>query len=78
MGTIENLDEKATSSMLALLKEKGIRVKTKEYDSLDLLVDALYDGKVDAICLNEKYRDVLHESEAYFNFQTDSRIVVKM
>lgn len=75
IGTIENLDEKATSSMLASLKEKSIRVKTKEYDSLDLLVDALYDGKVDAICLNEKYRDVLHESQAYFNFQTDSRVV---
>ncbi len=22
---------------------------------------ALYDNKIDAICLNEKYRDILHE-----------------
>ena len=36
---------------------------------------AFYDDKVDAICLNEKYRDILHESEAYFNFQTDSKTI---
>ena len=75
IGTIESLDKNATNGMIASLKEKRIRVKTREYDSLDLLVNALYDREVDAICLNEKYRDILHESEAYFNFQTDSRVV---
>ena len=41
---------------------------------MDDLVNALYDGSVNAICLNEKYRDVLHETEEYFTFNTITKV----
>ena len=75
IGTIVKMDEEATERMLKDLDSDNIKYKTKDYSTLDDMMEAFYDGKVDAICLNEKYRDILHESEAYFNFQTDSRTV---
>ena len=38
------------------------------------MVNALYDGSVDAICLNEKYRDILHETDEYFTFNTETKV----
>lgn len=75
IGTIVKMDEEATKRMLKDLDSDNIKYKTKDYSTLDDMMEAFYAGKVDAICLNEKYRDILHESEAYFNFQTDSRTV---
>lgn len=75
IGTIVKMDEEATERMLKDLDSDNIKYKTKDYSTLDDMMEAFYAGKVDAICLNEKYRDILHESEAYFNFQTDSRTV---
>lgn len=75
IGTILKMDEEATERMLKDLDSDNIKYKAKDYSTLDDMMEAFYAGKVDAICLNEKYRDILHESEAYFNFQTDSRTV---
>ena len=75
IGTIMDMDEEATSRMLKDLDSDKIKYTTKDYSSLDDMMEAFYNGDVDAICLNEKYRDILHEGGAYFNFQTDSRVV---
>ena len=75
IGTILDMDKVATKRMLKDLDTDNIKYKTKDYSTLDDMMEAFYAGEVDAICLNEKYRDILHESEAYFNFQTDSRVV---
>lgn len=75
IGTILDMDKVATKCMLKDLDSDNIKYKTKDYSTLDDMMEAVYAGEVDAICLNEKYRDILHESEAYFNFQTDSRVV---
>ena len=75
IGTILDMDKVATKRMLKDLDSDNINYKTKDYSTLDDMMEAFYAGEVDAICLNEKYRDILHESEAYFNFQTDSRVV---
>ena len=75
IGTILDMDNVATKRMLKELDSDNIKYKTKDYSTLDDMMEAFYAGEVDAICLNEKYRDILHESEAYFNFQTDSRVV---
>ena len=75
IGTILDMDKVATKRMLKDLDSDNIKYKTKDYYTLDDMMEAFYAGEVDAICLNEKYRDILHESEAYFNFQTDSRVV---
>ena len=75
IGTILDMDEEATSRMLKDLDSDKIKYTTKDYSSLDDMMEAFYNSEVDAICLNEKYRDILHEGGAYFNFQTDSRVV---
>lgn len=75
IGTILDMDKVATKRMLKDLDSDNMKYKTKDYSTLDDMMEAFYAGEVDAICLNEKYRDILHESEAYFNFQTDSRVV---
>lgn len=75
IGTILDMDKVATKRMLKDLDSDNIKYKTKDYSTLDDMMEAFYAGEVDAICLIEKYRDILHESEAYFNFQTDSRVV---
>ena len=75
IGTIMDMDEEATSRMLKDLDSDKIKYTTKDYSSLEDLMSAFYYKQVDAICLNEKYRDILHEGGTYFNFQTDSRVV---
>lgn len=75
IGTILDMDKVATKRMLKDLDSDNIKYKTKDYDALLDMMAALYDNKIDAICLNEKYRDILHEADGYFNFQTDSRVV---
>lgn len=75
MGTILDMDKKPTKRMLDDLNKDNIKYTTKDYSNLDELMEAFYSGEVDAICLNEKYRDILHETQAYFTFQTDTRIV---
>ena len=75
IGTILDMDKVATKRMLKDLDSDNIKYKTKDYDALLGMMAALYDNKIDAICLNEKYRDILHEADGYFNFQTDSRVV---
>lgn len=75
IGTILDMDKEATSRMLKDLDSDKIKYTTKDYSSLDDMMEAFYNSDVDAICLNEKYRDILHEGGSYFNFQTDSRVV---
>ena len=75
IGTILDMDKEATNRMLKDLDSDKIKYTTKDYSSLDDMMDAFYKSEVDAICLNEKYRDILHEGGTYFNFQTDSRVV---
>lgn len=75
IGTILGMDKKATNRMLKTLDKDHITYKTKDYDTLDDMMQAFYNNEVDAICLNEKYRDILHETQEYFTFQTDTRVV---
>ena len=70
IGTVLKMDKKATKRTLKALSKESVKYSTEDYSNLDDLVDALYDGDIDAICLNEKYRDILHETEEYFTFNT--------
>ena len=75
IGTILEMDKEPTERMLKDLDKDKIKYTTKDYVNLDHLMSAFYNKDVDAICLNEKFRDLLHETDIYFTFQTDSRVV---
>lgn len=68
------MDSEATERTLKALSKENVKYSTKNYGNLDDLVNALYDGSVDAICLNEKYRDILHETDEYFTFNTETKV----
>lgn len=74
IGTISGMDSEATERTLKALSKENVKYSTKSYGNLDDLVNALYDGSVDAICLNEKYRDILHETDEYFIFNTETKV----
>ena len=74
IGTIVEMDKEATNRTLKALKKDEVKYSTSDFSNLDDLVNALYDGSVNAICLNEKYRDVLHETEEYFTFNTITNV----
>ena len=74
IGTVVKMDKEATKRTLKALKKDEVKYSTSDYSNLDDLVNALYDGSVNAICLNEKYRDVLHETEEYFTFNTITNV----
>lgn len=74
IGTISGMDSEATERTLKALSKENVKYSTKNYGNLDDLVNALYDGSVDAICLNEKYRDILHETDEYFTFNTETKV----
>lgn len=74
IGTISGMDSEATERTLKALSKENVKYSTKNYGNLDDLVNALYDGSIDAICLNEKYRDILHETDEYFTFNTETKV----
>lgn len=74
IGTISSMDSEATERTLKALSKENVKYSTKNYGNLDDLVNALYDGSVDAICLNEKNRDILHETDEYFTFNTETKV----
>lgn len=55
--------------------ELGTSIRTKEYDYVTQMVDALYSGKIDAFLLNEAYTGVLENQEGYEDFSDQTRII---
>ncbi len=66
-------EDKGTKRVLKKMNKYG--VSTVSYDNVFEMVDALNDSKVDAIIMNENYRGILHESEDYFNFNTETKYI---
>ena len=67
-------DRNNTDKALADLEnELDEVVKTIEYDSLNVQVQALYNGRVDAIIINEAYRPLIKED--YKKFDNETRVL---
>ncbi len=76
LGTIVSLDQTGSTKALDDI-EGSIQVETVEYDSLIEMVDALYDGDVDTILLNESLRGEVHDTESrtWANFNTETQVI---
>lgn len=75
-GYLNNVDTELTNGILEEIADQlGHQVKTVGYDSLTVLVDALYDEDVKAIVLNEGYISVLNSNEEYAKFSEQTRII---
>lgn len=75
-GILANLDRTNTDEALRQVEEEhGMELTTAEYDDLVSLADALLDGSVDGIVLNEAYLPLYEETEGYETFPDQLKVV---
>ena len=73
MGVLDRTNTDKTIESIE--KEVGQQIKTEEYEGYLQLVDALYQGEVEAIILNEAYVAQITDSEEYASFETVTKIL---
>ena len=74
-GYIADDDTKNTQSILDEISKSFGTIKSKGYDSMTALADALYDDEVDAILINQGYVDLLTEKDGYTDFRDQTRVL---
>ena len=74
-GYIADADTKNTQSILDEISKSFGTIKSKGYDSMTALADALYDDEVDAILINQSYVDLLTEKDGYTDFRDQTRVL---
>ncbi len=75
-GIMGVYDRTNTDKTLVKIKELvGKEVSTKEYEGYLQLVQALYDGEVEAIILNEAYIAQITDNEEYASFEIVTKIL---
>ena len=73
-GIQETLDQAGTQTSIQNLQSNYTQgVNTQAYSGFVAQVQALYSGEVDAIIMNEAYRDMVKEQ--YANFDTETRVL---
>lgn len=73
-GILSKVDRVNTNLSLEKLKEHYTQsVTTKEYDGFIDQAQALFDGKIDAMIMNEAYRPVL--SECFSGFDINTKVI---
>lgn len=71
LGITSTIDYANTQKALSDINtQAGSTIKTAPFDNLNKAADALYDGSVDAMVLNEAYRSTLDEAHPTFNDDT--------
>ncbi len=77
VGRLNNVDKVGTNKLLkSVKKKKGSNYfKTKKFDGALSEVEALYNGEIDAMILNESYRGNVTSVEEYEHFTTETRVV---
>lgn len=77
VGRLNNVDKVGTNKLLkSVKKKKGSNYfKTKIFDGALSEVEALYNGEIDAMILNESYRGNVTSVEEYEHFSTETRVV---
>lgn len=75
-GILKKLDRENTNETLQqVVTEHGFTLNTHEYDDLMSLADALLDGSVDGIILNEAYLALYDETAGYEDFSSQLKII---
>lgn len=74
-GYIADADTKNTQNILDEISKSFGTIKSKGYDSMTALADALYDDEVDAILINQGYVDLLTEKDGYTDFRDQTRVL---
>lgn len=75
-GILKTLDRSNTDSTIDKInKELDEKIKTKEYDGVLDLIDALLDGKVDAIITNQGCINIIKDSAGYDDIDDEIKVI---
>ena len=75
-GVTPSYDMANTAAASRLLRESfSHRIRLIDHDSVQEMVDSLYDESVGAVLLNEAYVPILQELEGYEDFSADTRVI---
>ncbi|WP_285937916.1 LCP family protein [Faecalibaculum rodentium] len=74
VGTVPEADPEGISKGLQELQTKA-NVSVQDYPDVLSSVQALYDGGVQAVLIPDNTRQIIHETEGFFEFQTDSNVL---
>lgn len=75
VGVLNNIDKTGTKKSLKDIKKNEVTVSKTKYDNVPAQVEALYEGQVDAIILNEAYRSNVEDLENYSAFSDETKII---
>ena len=74
-GSMSTADLENTPLLLEAVQQGLGDIESTQYDTVPALVQALYDGEVDAIMLNEGYISLLETMEEYSNYSDVTRVI---
>lgn len=74
VGAVPEADPEGEAKALQEL-ESNVSVTVQDYGNVIDCVQALYNGEVQAVVIPDSSRQIIHETEGYFEFQTDSNVL---
>lgn len=74
VGTVPEADPEGIAKGLQELQSKA-SVSVQDYPDVISCVQALYDGEVQAVLIPDNTRQIIHETDGFFEFQTDSNVL---
>lgn len=74
-GSLSSADAENTPALLEAVQQGLGDIESTKFDAVPDLAQALYDGQVDAIMLNEGYIGLLETMEEYKNFSDVTRVI---
>ena len=75
IGVLTNINKEGTKKSLNDISKQNIGYSTEKFDNVPAMLQALYEGEVDAIVLNEAYRSNVSEIENYGNFNNETKVI---
>lgn len=75
IGVLTNINKEGTKQSLNDISKQNIGYSTEKFDNVPAMLQALYEGEVDAIILNEAYRSNVSEIENYGNFNNETKVI---
>lgn len=75
IGVLTNINKEGTKKSLNDISKQNIGYSTEKFDNVPAMLQALYEGEVDAIILNEAYRSNVSEIENYENFNNETKVI---
>ena len=75
IGVLTNINKEGTKKSLNDISKQNIGYSTEKFDNVPAMLQALYEGQVYAIILNEAYRSNVSEIENYENFNNETKVI---